>query len=116
MWLSGEHLSSYARPGLHPWKENRGEGSITQLEMSAVVSGWTGDPAAALELQGWGDSVSVFVVRQRCQGQPGVIVGDGDRQNEKGALKLRSVNAGVAVFRCGLGQAVVRVTATPRLS
>lgn len=61
-------------------------------------------------------AANVFVVRQQCQGQPGMIVDDGDRQNEKGALKLRSVNAGVAVFRCGLGQAVVRVTGTPRLS
>lgn len=59
VWLSGEHLSSYARPGFHPWKENRGERSITQREMSTVVSGWTGDPVAALELQGWGDSVTV---------------------------------------------------------
>lgn len=59
VWLSGEHLSSYSRPGFHPWKENRGEQSITQLGMSAVVSGWTVDPAAALKLQAWGDSVTV---------------------------------------------------------
>lgn len=53
-------------------------------------------------------AASVFVVRQHCQGQPGMIVDDGDRQNEKGALKLRSVNAGVAVFplwpRSGCGE------------
>lgn len=36
-----EHLSACTRPGFHPWQENRGEQSIPQLEMSALVS-WLG--------------------------------------------------------------------------